>query len=217
MMRFIYFILALSFPLTAFSAVSSSASYPTSEEQVLLDAIEKANSSYGSIKSDFRQLRTLKASGKTISLEGVLCYTRADKMSMRYSVPKTDLLIINPGKLYMNRGGKSSLFDTGKNARMKSLSSTLLDCVAGNPAKVADDNNADLSVLPSSDSYVVTISAKAGTSNKYSRIQLTYRKSDCVLVKMIMDEPSGVSNAYEMSSIEKNVSVADSEFVIPKH
>ena len=138
-------------------------------------------------------------------------------MSMRYSVPKTDLLIINPGKLYMNRGGKSSLFDTGKNARMKSLSSTLLDCVAGNPAKVADDNNADLSVLPSSDSYVVTISAKAGTSNKYSRIQLTYRKSDCVLVKMIMDEPSGVSNAYEMSSIEKNVSVADSEFVIPKH
>ena len=217
MMSFIYLILALSFPLTAFSAVSSSTSYPTSEEQVLLDAIEKANSSYGSIKSDFRQLRTLKASGKTISLEGVLYYTRADKMSMRYSVPKTDLLIINSGKLYMNRGGKSSLFDTGKNARMKSLSSTLLDCVAGNPAKVADDNNADLRVLPSSDSYVVTISAKPGTSNKYSRIQLTYRKSDCVLVKMIMDEPTGVSNVYEMSSVEKNVSVSDSEYVIPKH
>lgn len=196
--------------------MASAASAPDSQQD-LLDVIGKANSSYASIKSDFKQSRTIKASGKTISLEGVLCYTRADKMSMRYSVPKTDLLIINPGKLYMNRGGKSSLFDTGKNARMKSLSSTLLDCVAGNPAKVADDNNADLSVLPSSDSYVVTISAKAGTSNKYSRIQLTYRKSDCVLVKMIMDEPSGVSNAYEMSSIEKNVSVADSEFVIPKH
>ena len=62
---------------------------------------------------------------------------------------------------------------------------------------------------------MVTLTTDNAARRGYSKIVLTYRKSDCVLVKMIMDEPSGVSTSYEMRDIKKNAAFPDSVFIVP--
>jgi outer membrane lipoprotein-sorting protein len=181
----------------------------------ILEKIEKANSEYSTLKAEFSQTRKIKATGKETYLQGTLYFNREDKMSMLYS-DKNESLVINGSKFYMKRGGRANTFNTENNALMRTLASTLLGCVAGHPATVAKAQKADIKVADSGKMYVVTITATKDSPKKYSRIELNYRKTDCVLVKMVMDEPSGVSNTYEMSNIRKNITVEPSSFAIPK-
>ena len=75
---------------------------------------------------------------------------------------------------------------------------------------------ADLNVSDPGKMYVVTITASKDSPKRYSKIELSYRKTDCVLVKMVMEETAGISNVYEMSSVKKNAAIAPENFAIPE-
>ncbi len=62
---------------------------------------------------------------------------------------------------------------------------------------------------------MVTLTNDNAARRGYSKIVLTYRKSDCLLVKMVMDEPTGISTLYEMKEIKKNASFPDDVFKLP--
>ena len=62
---------------------------------------------------------------------------------------------------------------------------------------------------------MVTLTNDNAARRGYSKIVLTYRKSDCLLVKMVMDEPTGISTLYEMKDIKKNASFTDDVFKLP--
>ena len=191
------------------------AALASNSDSDILVKIEKANSEYSTLKADFNQTRKIKATGKEIYLQGTLYFSREDKMSMQNSDPN-ERLVINGSKFYMKRGGKANTFNTESNSLMKTLSGTLLGCISGHPAKVAKDYKADLKVSDSGKAYVVTITASKDSPKKYSKIELSYRKTDCVLVKMVMEEAAGISNVYEMSSVKKNAAIAPENFAIPK-
>ena len=82
----------------------------------------------------------------------------------------------------------------------------------GKVGDVAKANNASVSTSESGGNYVVTLTAKEKSVRGYSKIVLTYRKVDCVLVKMVMEEFTGVTNTYEMSDIVKDKPLGDSVF-----
>ena len=174
------------------------AALASNSDSDILVKIEKANSEYSTLKADFNQT-----------------FSREDKMSMQYSDPN-ERLVINGSKFYMKRGGKANTFNTESNSLMKTLSGTLLGCISGHPAKVAKDYKADLKVSDSGKAYVVTITASKDSPKKYSKIELSYRNTDCVLVKMVMEEAAGISNVYEMSSVKKNAAIAPENFAIPR-
>ena len=177
-----------------------------------LEKIEKTGKELRSAESHFLHNRTIQASGKVIKMEGNLFYSADDRLAMRYTKPSTDLLVIDGTKFFLSRGGVSNTFDTSKNPMMESLRSTLLDCVAGRVEKVASGNNADLAVKEDASSYIVTLTARQKAVRGYSRIVLTYRKSDCFLVKMRMEEFTGVTNTYIMDKIVKNPTVSSESF-----
>lgn len=181
----------------------------------LVKKIAAANASVKNIESGFVQTKTLKASGKKIVSEGTLYFANDGRLSMKYSKPVGELLVVNGNKFHMNKGGKSSTFDTSKNQMMGSLAKTLTGCIKGCPQQVATDNGAEISEAETAEGYVVTLTAGAGAKRGYSKIVLVYRKSDCVLMKMTMEEVSGIATVYEMKGIKKNTSFPEDVFRVP--
>lgn len=196
------------------AAVSQSA-VPAADADAIMTKIEKANSVMKTIECKFHQVRTIKVSGKQNAADGNLYYNVDGRLAMRFTSPQGEYIISSGNKFYVHRGPKNAVFDVTKNAVVANMAGTLTGCVKGNPAKVAKDSNYEIKVEDKAEGYVVTLTTDNAARRGYSRIVLTYRKSDCILVKMIMDEPSGVSTSYEMSDIRKNTTFSDDVFKVP--
>lgn len=208
---------ALSCHTSVVSAAEGQAVAAAPASSPVVAKILKANASVKNIESKFTQVKTIKASGRKIASEGTLYFTPDGHLTMRYSKPAGELLVVNGNKFHMNKGGKAMTFDTSKNALMGSLANTLVNCIKGDPETVAAANNAKLAASETAEGYVVTLTASASAAGHrgYSKIVLTYRKSDCVLVKMIMEETVGITNTYEMKEVKKNTSLPSDAFRIP--
>lgn len=181
------------------------------DTEAILKKLETTNVAYTSIVCQFTQTRTLPNKIQS-TLEGDLYYKAYDQFAMIYTNPATDRLIIDGNNLYLNRGGKVSKFDLSKSAAIYNLSASLLQATTGMIKQLAAANNADYSVSEDSKYYTVTITAKQKAVKGYAKIVLNYRKSDCILEVMEMEEFTHISNVYRMNSVKKNVAVDDSVF-----
>ena len=202
--------------LMAAAAFLMAATAAYADNDAILSKIEAANASVMTVEAHFVQTRLLKASGKTMSSEGTFDYIAPDRLSMKYDSPSTDRLVINGTQLYNNRNGKATLFDTSKNQPMAAMSSTLLYCIQGKVKKVATDNNALTDIEETDSSYVITLCTRTQSARGYTKIVLTFRKSDCTLTVLELQEAGGISTTYAMSSIRLGASVDPSAFTIPK-
>ena len=85
------------------------------------------------------------------------------------------------------------------------LSGTLLNCIKGKVKQVAADNAATPVLKDDGKNYVITMTVDKKSSKGYSKIIVTYRKSDCVLVKMVTESDAGLVNTYTISDILTSV------------
>jgi hypothetical protein len=90
--------------------------------------------------------------------------------------------------------GKFSI-DTSKNARMRKMRDTLLDCIMGNYEKAAKDNDATLIVEQNGDIKTVSMMARKQLPTGYARIILDYNKKG-LPVRMVLDEFAGIETEY---------------------
>ena len=197
------------------SAILPFAAFAASDEEIL-DKIEKANAALPAAQSHFDHSRFIKASGKTINMEGAMYFVPPEKLRMQYTTPATDLTLVNGKIMYLQRGsGPANVFDTEKNQIMGVLRNSLLYSIRGKMRDVAKENDGTVTVTEEAKNYIVTVSAKKKAPRGYSRITVTFRKSDCLPVVMVMEEFSGTVNTYTMSDIITK-KPADSVFDIPK-
>ena len=151
----------------------------------------------------FTQTKTIKASGRTIVSKGNLTYTAPDQLSMLYTSPEGDYMIIDGPYMRSDLNGTAVDVDTSKNAQMRNLRNTLLNCIAGDVETVARENDAELVSKPKSGGgKTVTLTARRQAARGYSKIVLEYR-ADGVLTSMIMEEFGGVSTEMKFSNIKK--------------
>lgn len=187
-----------------------------SDNQTTLAQIEKANAAISSIEGKFAQTKKLAANGKEIKSDGTLYISETDKMAMQYNAPSTDLLIINGERFYMIRGKKKNNFNTEKNKAMRSLRNTLLYCVHGQPARLAEENNAALSVSKEASGTVITLTSQKKTPRGYEKIVLNYDNKSHLLTRMEMVEWGGNSTLYEMINLKTNTPISVSVYTIPE-
>ena len=164
----------------------------------ILNRIEKANSAQSCVTSSFRHTKVLATKAKK-TMEGSQYY----------------LFTINGNRVYMNRAGKSQVYDITKVPMVKRLSSSILDAVCGKVRKLAGDNNADMKVMDSGSSYIITMTARQEASTGYARTTLEYRKSDCILVKLELEEFTHVVNSFSFDGISTTSSIDKAVFEIP--
>ena len=155
------------------------------------------------VECHFQQSKFIKASGKTVTSEGNLKLYSNDKMEMNYTNPAGDYFIIDGKTIKMNVRGKKSVVDTEKNAVMRAQRNTLMNCVSGNWKQAAADNDATSSVAEKGSNKVVTLTAKKAATRGYSKIVITYRKSDNLPVEMVLEEFNGTVTTYKMTNIVK--------------
>ena len=122
---------------------------------------------------------------------------------MNYTKPAGDYFIIDGKTIRINMRGKKSVVDTEKNAAMKTQRNTLMNCITGNWKQAATDNNAESSVSEKGANKVVTLTAKKAAPRGYSKIVITYRKSDNLPVELVFEEFNGTVTTYKMTNIVK--------------
>ncbi len=155
------------------------------------------------VQCHFTETKFIKASGKTVEYEGNLKLTSKDKLEMTYTKPAGDYFNIDGKTISMNMRGKKSVVDTEKNATMRGQRNTLMNCITGNWKQAATDNNAESSVTEKGANKVVTLTAKKTGTRGYSKIVITYRKSDNIPVELMFQEFNGTTTTYKMSNIVK--------------
>ena len=149
--------------------------------------------------TDFTQTKLMKVSGKTTDKAGHLIFDGNDHLSMIYSEPEGDYFIIEGNQVKINMDGKKADLDADKAKMVKLQRATLLNCLSGNWEQAAEDNNADLTVTEENGFRNVLIKAKGKVPRGgYSSVELTYRLSDGMMIKMVLEEAIGVINTYEI-------------------
>lgn len=155
------------------------------------------------VEARFTESKFIKATGKTLEAEGTFKLYSADKMEMTYTKPAGDYFKIDGKILSMNLRGKKSTVDTEKNATVRTQRNTLMNCLNGKWEQAATDNNAETSVVEKGGNKVVTLSVKKAAPRGYSKITITYRKSDNFPVELVFEEFNGTVTTYKMSNIVK--------------
>lgn len=147
------------------------------------------------IGASFVQNKTIKATGRVIRSEGVVFFTAPDHLRMNYLDPKGEYLIIDGNMLRSNVGGKQLDVNTEKNATMRNLRNTLLNCITGDYEQAAVENDAEVLVEKKGDGKTVTLTARKAAARGYSRVQVDYNAQNRP-VRMVLDEFNGVSTDY---------------------
>ena len=142
----------------------------------------------------FTQARTIQASGKVIRSEGVISFKAPDQLTMTYTDPAGEYLVISGPMLRSNSQGQQLSIDTDKNARFRTLRNTLLNCITGAYEQAAKDNDAELSATEKSGRKVVSMKARKAAPRGYSQIVLEYVKG--LPVRMVLEEFGGISTEY---------------------
>lgn len=142
----------------------------------------------------FIQKKTIKASGKVIQSAGVVSYKSPDQLTMTYTDPEGEYLIISGPMLRSNTGGQQISVDTDKNARFRVLRNTLLNCIDGKYEQAAQDNDADLEVSEAKGVKTVRMKARKAAARGYSQIVMEYSKG--LPVRMVLEEFGGISTEY---------------------
>jgi outer membrane lipoprotein-sorting protein len=155
------------------------------------------------VECHFTESKFIKASGKTLQAEGNLKISSSDKLEMNFTKPAGDYFNINGKMIDYNMRGKKAVIDTEKNAPMRIQRNTLMNCISGDWKKIATENNADYTVTEKGANKVVTLTAKKAATRGYSKIVITYRKSDNLPVELVFEEFNGTVTTYKMSNIVK--------------
>ena len=149
--------------------------------------------------TDFTQVKLMKVSGKTTDKAGHITFDGNDQLAMTYTQPEGEYFIIEGNTVKINMDGKKAELDAEKVKMVKLQRATLLNCLSGNWEQAAADNNADLTVSESKSTKTISIVAKGKVpKGGYKSVELTYRLSDNVLTKMVLEEAIGIINTYEM-------------------
>ena len=152
-----------------------------------------------SIDTDFTQTKLMKLSRKTTEKAGHITFDGVDKLTMNYTDPKGDYFKIEGNMVKINMDGKKAELDAEKAKMVKLQRSTLLNCLSGNWEQAAIDNDAETTITEKDGCKTILIQAKGKVPmGGYKSVELTYRLSDNVLTRMVLEEAIGIINTYVM-------------------
>ena len=146
----------------------------------------------------FVQNKTLKATKKVIPGSGEITFNAPDHLAMTYKVPEGDYLYIEGDELRSCSDGKAIKVDTSKNARMRKMRNTLLNCIMGKYEDAAAENDAEIIVEEKGDVKTVSLTARQQQASGYSRIIVDYNRKG-LPERMVLDEFTGIVTDYSFT------------------
>ncbi|MDR3094909.1 MAG: outer membrane lipoprotein carrier protein LolA [Bacteroidales bacterium] len=181
-------------------------------DKALVEKIQQANTKYTGIASRFKQTKHISVLGEDVLSEGHFYYKKPDKLSMQYDQPVGDLMLLNGERFVMVNAGKRMVTSAKANSKMRSMKNVLSNCLAGDVLQL----NADVITCEDTKKYNVVIAKFAKSpKNIYTKVVLSFDKSDGSISILRTEEKDGSYTVYELVGKEFNTAMDDTHFQTP--
>lgn len=181
-----------------------------------LAQVVKAN--YDSIKSfstKFTELNYKKSSNESEDLSGKLYYDAIGRISLLYTEPEGDFLIIDGTSVTLQRYGKKQHLDTGKQSHKTIFYTTILHAVNGDVQTIADE--LDANIRSRQDNKYYNFSLKRRNTHKagkhdITKVQLRYNLRTGALAYINITDGAGNTNTIALQHPQINNTIPESVF-----
>lgn len=166
--------------------------------------LKSKNENVSSIKCVFTQTREVSVLANTVSKDGIYYFQRPGNMLLSFN--DGDYIKMTDKWFEMNTAGKKTTTKVSSNPMLKSLSSILAACVAGDFAQMTKGFAMSLEELEKE--WVVTLTPKRGkAASKIAHVIIHFDKGDMSLNVLNMVEKSGDYTKYSFSQKEFNATI----------
>lgn len=211
MCKFLITLLIALLPLSLFAQVPGF--------QVLKDttafkaSLDKMTQKIQTIESKFTQDKNLSVLSEKIVSQGYFCFKKENRIRWEYDKPYKYIIVIDNGKIFIKDDNKVNKFDMSSNKTFKEINGLITDCLQGN----VSSNKVDFQVkyYENDKLYAVNMVALSKKMKElFSNIVLYFDKTDLVVSKLTMNEPSGDYTDFIFTDKKMNGPVADEKFVV---
>lgn len=137
---------------------------------------------------------------KSVS-SGTMHYMAPDKVRWEYTAPFSGIFIMNGNGAVFGTEGKMQKVDLARNRMFRSISRIMFLGLSGSP--LASDENYQVQINDSGDmAEAVLVPRKKDMARVVSCVRLYVRKSDSMVVCIVMEEPGGDVTRIELHDID---------------
>jgi len=149
--------------------------------------------------ASFKEIRTPAAADLSpVTLTGTLNFKMENYLSMEYT--NGELFLIDGNKMTIKRDKQNVTFDLTKNIMMRNLSHVLLYSFQGKLDDLAVEQKCNIKKEDKNGMHVVTLTATKKGVKGYGVIEVCYDAKTKSIRTMRMDEFTGASTWYEMTT-----------------
>ena len=182
-------------------------------ESVFQKELLSKNEKITTIKSDFVQTRAMSVLASTVNKKGVFYFVKPSDMLLAFS--DGDYIKMTSEWFEMKNGENITATNVASNPMMRSLSSILSACIAGDFDKMRSGFQANYEQTAAE--WVVKLVPQRGkAAAKISCIEIRFEKSDMSLNLLKMEEKNGDYTAYTFTKKQFNTAVDGGLFKVSK-
>lgn len=200
--------------LTLVCSLAVNAQIVSQTDFPVVQKIVSGNSGYNTIVSKFKQTQHLAMMGEDMTSEGDFYYQKPEQLTMRYTDPAGDLMMINGDRFVMVAAGKKRETSGKSNQKMQGMKAILSACLQGNILQMGAEK---VTLEETGKHYVFTaiIDKKSNKSN-FEKVVASYDKQDFSLSVLQTIERDGSYTIYELSNKKFNTPITPDTFTATK-
>ena len=198
---FILFIILLPFGVFA----------QTSEEQKIVNKINKFNSEISSIECDFVQTKHLQILNDKMVSYGKMYYQQPDKLRWEYILPYSYVFSINNNTVLLKKGEHLDIIDVNKNKMFKEIVRIMMSSIVGNCLN--DLYTFDLHIEETEKEWNITLLPKKKEMKKmWEKLILHFDLKNKYVSQVEMYENTGDYTIIELKNVKINKSISTDIF-----
>lgn len=176
-------------------------------------SIEEISTKNITIECEFFQEKKVKNIKNIIESTGNFYYDKGGKMSLRYSQPQGDLVIINNNNFTVVASGKVIEGDADNNPMMKQICGMLQACMSGDISSLG--RGWEITVEERDSLYSVLLVPADRKTRKYiESLVMVFNKGDMTLEELKMNESGGGYTYYKFINKSINKEIVPEKFEI---
>jgi outer membrane lipoprotein-sorting protein len=172
--------------------------------------IQNGNKDYNTIVSSFKQTKFISMLGEDIVSAGTLYYNKPEQLSMKYTDPAGDLMLINGEQCVMTAAGKERKTTVKASAKIRGMKNILSASLKGNLHEMEAEK---ITMTETPQFYIVTAMVD-GKLNKsgISKVIVNYDKKNFVISSLRTEEADGSYTLYELNNPKVNAVIESGIF-----
>lgn len=185
------------------------------QKQQIITRINRATAEIETMSCTFVQTKYLSLLSDKMVSEGTMVYKQSDKLRWEYTTPYKYQFIFNGTKVYVGNKSRKDVVDINTNKVFKEVARIMMNTVTGKALSNSSEFTVD--VADAKTGYLITlIPKKKELKQMFSKIDLTFTKSDTMISEVSIYEKNGDRTNIKLNGIKKNGTVNESAFTIPK-